>query len=316
MDLNSNMEYKGLVSVCMITYNHENFIKDAIEGILKQNIKFDLELIIADDKSTDKTQSVVEKCIVDNRNSNFEIIYKRHTVNKGMSNNFGWALNQCKGKYIALCEGDDYWTDPYKLQKQVDLLESNEDYVLACHRYNFIDEENQFIKKDPFEDVFIQGKNYVFDANKYLERFVTQTCTLMFEKKYFDLSWIIKYQYFRDKSLYYEILRTSGRKGVLTSENDAVYRIQDGGVYTSLNNVELKKTHYKVNVEIFIKNRVELKHHSLKKQLKKQNTMLLKHAETTKNNKFILNLLKDAYFLNTKKDYYYLLKHYLKWILL
>jgi glycosyltransferase involved in cell wall biosynthesis len=138
----------------MITYNHVDFIAEAIEGVLMQDCKYDLELIIADDCSPDKTSNVVEKYIKNHTKGNC-IKYFQHNVNIGMINNFKWALEQCQGEYIALCEGDDYWTDPLKLQKQVDFLESNKDYVLCFHKINILNLNGSivedFITKVPVE---------------------------------------------------------------------------------------------------------------------------------------------------------------------
>ncbi len=119
-----------MVSVCMITYGHEKHIKQAIEGVLMQDCNFDVELLIADDYSPDKTDKVVADIQRSHINGSW-INYNKHTENTGMMPNFVGALEGCRGKYIALCEGDDYWTDRLKLQKQVDFLEANEDYALA-----------------------------------------------------------------------------------------------------------------------------------------------------------------------------------------
>jgi glycosyltransferase involved in cell wall biosynthesis len=117
----------------MITYGHDQFISQAIEGVLMQKCDFDIELIIANDCSPDNTDLVVKKIIEEHPNRNW-IKYVKHKTNLGMLPNFIWALEQTKGKYIALCEGDDYWTDPLKLQKQVDFLEVNPDFVMTTHR--------------------------------------------------------------------------------------------------------------------------------------------------------------------------------------
>lgn len=107
-------------SVVMISYKHAAFIREAIEGVLMQECDFGVELIIADDASPDSTSEVVKELA---SHPNYDRVkYTKHATNKGMVDNFVWALNQAKGRYVALCEGDDYWTDPLKLQKQVDLM--------------------------------------------------------------------------------------------------------------------------------------------------------------------------------------------------
>lgn len=118
-----------LLSVEMITYKHEAYIKQAIEGVLMQETNFEFELIIADDCSPDNTENVVRDFI--NKHPKGHLIkYFRHEKNIGMNANASFAVNQCHGKYVAICEGDDYWIDPLKLQKQVDFLEANQDYGL------------------------------------------------------------------------------------------------------------------------------------------------------------------------------------------
>lgn len=130
---------KPLVSVVMITYAHENFIEQAINGVLMQECDFDVELIIANDYSPDKTDEVI-KDIIKNHPKASWIKYIKHKQNIGMMPNFIFALKQAQGKYLALCEGDDYWTDPLKLQKQVDFLEEKEEYVICGHWRRKVDE--------------------------------------------------------------------------------------------------------------------------------------------------------------------------------
>lgn len=122
-----------LVSVVMITYGHEKFIEKAINGILMQECCFGIELIIANDCSPDNTDNVIQNIVKKHPRGNW-IKYVRHEKNIGMMPNFVYALKEAKSKYIALCEGDDYWCDSLKLQKQIDFLEVNSDFVMATHR--------------------------------------------------------------------------------------------------------------------------------------------------------------------------------------
>jgi len=116
-----------MVNVCMITYNHESFIAEAIEGVLMQKTNFDFKLIISEDFSTDRTLEICKE-YKEKYPERLELITSDKNI--GMIPNFIRAINSCTGKYIALCEGDDYWTDQYKLQKQVDFLETNTNFVL------------------------------------------------------------------------------------------------------------------------------------------------------------------------------------------
>lgn len=122
---------KPLVSACIITYNQELSIEKCIHGALLQEIDFRYEILIGDDASTDRTTPICE-----NYASNFpeKIRLVKRSTNLGMIGNWVSTIHACNGKYIALCEGDDYWTDPLKLQKQVDFLEANPDYSICFHR--------------------------------------------------------------------------------------------------------------------------------------------------------------------------------------
>jgi len=133
----------AFVSVCMITYNHEFYISQAIEGVLMQNCNFPYELIISDDSSTDNTYNICKKYA--NENSNIKLL--QSVRNQGMMANFLRALNQCTGKYIAICEGDDYWIDSLKLQKQVDFLNNNNDFGLVYTDYSVYYQENRYLKE-------------------------------------------------------------------------------------------------------------------------------------------------------------------------
>ncbi|QLC67495.1 glycosyltransferase family 2 protein [Flavobacterium sp. LPB0248] len=130
-----------IVSICMITYGHEKFIKQAIEGVLMQECDFEIELILANDCSPDKTDSIITEILKSHPKAS-KIKYFRHENNIGMMPNFIFAMKQCLGTYIALCEGDDYWTDSLKLQKQVDFLENNSNYVVCYHDCSVVDQFN------------------------------------------------------------------------------------------------------------------------------------------------------------------------------
>jgi glycosyltransferase involved in cell wall biosynthesis len=118
------------LSVCLITYKHENFIRQAIESILMQKLDFTWEIIIADDYSTDNTRAI----ILEYHEKHPELIrLVFQSENVGAGRNFVDLLNSAKGKYIAYLEGDDYWTDPFKLQKQFEILEINTSCSICYH---------------------------------------------------------------------------------------------------------------------------------------------------------------------------------------
>lgn len=126
IDLTPNVK----VSVAMITYNHEAFIAQAIESVLMQQTDFEFELVIGEDCSTDSTRAIVRD-YGKRYPEQIRLLLPEH--NQGMIPNFVTTMNACQGKYIAWLEGDDFWTDPCKLQKQVDFLEHHPECVLSFH---------------------------------------------------------------------------------------------------------------------------------------------------------------------------------------
>ena len=124
-----------LVSIRTSTYNHEKYIRQCIEGILMQKTDFPFEYIIGEDCSTDGTMAIVREYA-----QKYPDVIRVVTddVNVGMRANGLRCIERCRGKYMAICEGDDWWTDPYKLQKQVDFLESHPDHVMCTTSYSSI----------------------------------------------------------------------------------------------------------------------------------------------------------------------------------
>lgn len=131
------------ISVLMITYGHENYIRQAIESVLAQQTAFAFELVVANDASSDNTHGIITD-IIENHPDGNKIKYIQQPENIGMQANFASGYKQCQGQYIALCEGDDYWTDPSKLQKQVTFLENNPGYVMCFHKVDIRTSDGNF----------------------------------------------------------------------------------------------------------------------------------------------------------------------------
>lgn len=143
---------KPLVSVLVQTYNHENYIKECLDGILMQQVDFDYEILLSEDDSSDNTRAI---CIeyADKFPTKIRLFLHDRSNNIKINGQptgrycFIWNMQYAKGKYIALCDGDDYWKDPLKLQKQIDFLEVNQSYVLSCHNASIINEKKEEIRK-------------------------------------------------------------------------------------------------------------------------------------------------------------------------
>lgn len=220
------MKQNGVtVSVIMITYNHEKYIKQAVESVLMQKCNFEIELIVVNDCSPDNTCEVINKVINSHINGAW-VKYTRHSKNIGMNENFFWAVQQCKGKYIALCEGDDYWTDKLKLQKQVDFLESNHSYVMTCHSINEL--KIDILNKADWRC----NKNRVkYKLEDYLYKLFFHTSSVVYRN--LELPSYIK----SDKILNgdYAVFSYILTKGNLFYFNEimSVYRKHDGGISNS-----------------------------------------------------------------------------------
>ena len=135
--MNTNFD----VSIIVLTYNHENFIEEALESIFAQDSNLHLELIIHNDCSTDKTAKLIKPFLLRNR-SNITVRYIEPKVNRFSTGMMfiSEILQSCLGTYVAFLEGDDYWTDKLKLQKQFDILESNSNFAICAHAFSRISE--------------------------------------------------------------------------------------------------------------------------------------------------------------------------------
>jgi len=150
-----NCESKKMISIICCTYNHEAFIRQALDGIFNQITDYDYEVIIADDASTDNTQKIIKE---------YEMKYPGKIVslfrkaNVGIGANYYEALSLANGKYLAICDGDDCWIDNNKLQTQVDFLENNPDYTVCCSSFN-----QHFISRD-IEDRIFNVDDYIKES--------------------------------------------------------------------------------------------------------------------------------------------------------
>lgn len=136
-----------LVSICCITYNHEKYIADALESFLKQETSFPFEIIIHDDASTDNTPKIVEEYQKRYPKIIRTILQKDNQYSKGKKPLRDFVTPLVRGKYMATCEGDDFWTDNKKLQIQVNFLENNPDYIMCFHKVKVVDVNKRFLGK-------------------------------------------------------------------------------------------------------------------------------------------------------------------------
>lgn len=221
---------KPLVSVQCITYNHALYIEDAIKGFLLQETDFPIEVWIHDDASTDGTREIIEdyqkrypriiKTILQIENQYSKGNKPRHILS-----------DKCTGKYIALCEGDDFWCLPEKLQTQANFLESNPDYSCCFHGFFWVN-DSRVVKS-----IFSPNKgNIVFSSQDMLflkvkKNSVRRTLTIMFVATHSrppEAKMIINGDWFL-----YSTLGLIGKGMYLSGLNAAVFREHNGGVWSS-----------------------------------------------------------------------------------
>lgn len=158
------------VSVCITTYQHAAFIKKCVNSALEQKTNFSIEIIIGEDESTDGTREICKQ-LADNHQENIRLFLRsREDVryingNPTGRHNFLETLKAARGKYIAFCDGDDYWIDPRKLQKQYDQMESNTDLSLSLHNAYVVDTNGK--KKSIFPNIKTQS---IIEPEKIIEK--------------------------------------------------------------------------------------------------------------------------------------------------
>ena len=173
------MDNTPLVTICCITYNHAAYIRECLNGFLMQETNFKFEVVIHDDASTDETQSIIKEYCEKYPNVFSPIFQHVNQYSRGIKSIIQtFCVPKFRGKYIAMCEGDDYWIDPYKLQKQVNFLESHPDYGMC---YTKVKRYNQQNKK--YIDVW-GGANETMD--KLLIENTIPTLTAVFHKAIYD----------------------------------------------------------------------------------------------------------------------------------
>ena len=152
------MIIEPVLSICCITYNHEKYIGKCLESFISQKVSFPIEIVISNDCSTDNTQE-----IINDFKERYPALIRDVSPSKnlGAINNFYYALSQCKGKYIAYCEGDDYWIDENKLQMQVDFLEKNPEYGMCYTNFNLVSEKSKNIKQKALDTKKWNLKNWI-----------------------------------------------------------------------------------------------------------------------------------------------------------
>lgn len=270
-------EYKVLCNCS--TYNQAKYIEDTLNGFAIQKTNFPFICVVIDDASTDNEQSVIEQWAsiecdsafaITAETSLYRLISAKHRSNKFCNFAFFllkqnlWKNPKAKNeliepfrrlsKYEAFCDGDDYWTQPLKLQIQADYLDSHKDISLVCHRFDVLQQRDHTIHTNP-NPLFDKGKYSKYLrfslSDNFLKFFYTWLLTTMVRIEDRDLDFVLSFEYCRDIHFVYDVLRE--KDGVCLNFNGAVYRLNQGSTYADNSQSEIHRIGQRVYQEFYDK---------------------------------------------------------------
>lgn len=266
-------DYSYMVCTKCMTFNHHAYIEDAMNGFCMQETNFPFVCVIVDDASTDGEPEVIKKYFdlhfdqsesgetddytmtfgqhKTNRNCYFAVLYLKYnhySIKKDKTPYYARWQDNCK--YIALCEGDDYWIAKDKLQMQAEALENHPDCSCSGHgfitKYQHNDDEIDFTINDNYQDSFI------FTINDFGKKWVLKTLTCLYRREVFELYSSKKYKYAKDVTIQYHALKMGD--GIYITKPMGVYNVQDGGVWSANSNIGRAKGNYNTYKELYLQN--------------------------------------------------------------
>lgn len=236
-----------IVSIITLTYNHEPYIRECLDGILMQQTSFKFESLIHDDASTDNTANIIREYATKYPNIIKPIYQTENQYSQKVPIGCTYLYPRAQGKYIALCEGDDYWTDPLKLQKQVDFLESHPDYVMCSHRFKQYMQKEDIYKDDWYGEV---PNGITYDLNSLIQGFWFHTpLTVMFRRDSLCLAEYEKYPNSKDATLFFHLLQKG--RGFMIPEFMGMYRVHSGGVWSGVSEGSQMEADFKNRIGIY-----------------------------------------------------------------
>lgn len=237
-----------MVSIVVACYNHDKFIAQAIEGFLIQKTNFKVEILINDDASEDRSVEILKE-YEDKYPNLFRIFYqKENQYSKGVKPWFHILFPAAKGKYIALCDGDDYWTDPLKLQKQVDFLQKNDCFSGCFHNVIINNEINKNSIPKPWRE-YTKTEFELIDT--FSKTALLHTSSFVFRREFFQLPEWYVYAKSGDMVLFV-VIASKGMLKLIPGEL-SVYRKNENGVTSQIKIVQYHKDRIKL-MKLFKKN--------------------------------------------------------------
>lgn len=222
-----------ILSIYVATYNHEKYIAHALDSIRMQKTQYTYEVLVGEDCSTDRTRKVLQD--YEKENPDFvQVFYREHNMHKEAINNGADLKRRCNGKYVIALEGDDYWLDPYKIEKQVSFLENNPEYLAIAHNCTVVNEDSV-----PVDEEYPECKDTEYTLRHYQKGiFPGQLTTVMMRNYYknelFDTSFLTCNIQPGDKRLYFTLV-CNGKIYCAQEKMSAYRHVTQGGNSYSAN---------------------------------------------------------------------------------
>lgn len=234
IEVENKVKTNPLVSICVQTYQHVDYISKCIEGILDQETDFYYEILLGEDDSKDGTREICLK-LAKKHNDRIRLFLHSRENNISICGedsgrfNFLYNIYNARGEYLAICEGDDQWLDTKKLQKQINFLKSNKNFSLHCTDAKVSDKSinNKLPKSGVFNACDILTNNFIYTASVCLRRNQIVIPSYIVQSPAAD--WLINLYALRDN-----------KNGYFSNEISCLYRIHKGGVWSQLEKKTIK----------------------------------------------------------------------------
>ena len=227
-----------IVSICCMAFNHAPYIRKCLDGFLMQEpptgVSADepwYEILIHDDCSTDGTDDIIREYAVKYPDKIFPLYEEENQYSKGKVID-AYNYNRARGRYIAVCEGDDFWTDPYKLQKQVDFMDSHLNYSLCFHRVMHYNVYTNEYKDDDCQSLLGDREEVDITIDDLFNGWYTQPLSELFRVSMYDKSLTSRYKHYRDMHETYHLMQEG--KCRLMNFYGGVRIVHSGGIASSI----------------------------------------------------------------------------------
>lgn len=227
------MHQKLDLSIYITTYNHESYIKQALDSILMQKTQYNYEILIGDDVSQDGTREILKK-YEQNYPGKFQVYYRDHNMNKEIPNNGDDLRARCKGKYVIALEGDDFWIDEYKIEKQISFLENHPEYLGVAHNCIVVDQFSNMMQES-----YPECKDPEYSLSHLVSEIMPGQLTTVMYRNYLDIrdmdTSILRYGMSPWDRLLYFVLATYGKIYCMQEKMSAYRHVLSGGSSFSAN---------------------------------------------------------------------------------